>query len=88
MTDAVARELSSAEMVDMAAVTEGATGAGVDTAAPGFQGTLASTGTYTGPETAYFSTTLWNGFMAQPAVGHLDLDQFRQRIDHGNTNTM
>ena len=62
------------ETVDMAAVTEGATGAGVDLAAPGFQGTLASTGTYSGPETAYFSTTLWNGYMVQPAVAHLELD--------------
>ena len=62
------------EMVDMAAVTEGATGAGVDTAAPGFQGTLASTGAYSGPETSYFSTTLWNGYMGQPAVSHLELD--------------
>ncbi len=65
----------SFEAVDMAAVTEGATGAGVDLAEPGFQTTLASTGTYTGPETAYFSTPLWNGYMAQPAVAHLQLDQ-------------
>jgi hypothetical protein len=62
------------EAVDMAAVTEGVTGAGGDTGAPAFQGSLSSTGTYSGPETAYFSTPLWNGYMAQPAVAHLDLD--------------
>jgi hypothetical protein len=62
------------EAVDMTAVTEGVIGAGVDTAAPAFQGTLASSGIYSGPETAYFSTPLWNGYMSQPAVGHLDLD--------------
>ena len=66
-------DVLGAELVAASAVTEGATGAGVDTAAPGFQGTLASTGSYSGPETSYFSTTLWNGYMSQPAAGIMNL---------------
>ena len=61
------------ELVSAGAMTEGATGAGVDTAAPGFQTALTSTGTYAGPETAYFSTPLWNGYMNQPAAGIMNL---------------
>lgn len=61
------------EMVGSTAMTEGATGAGVDAAHPGLVTSLASTGTYTGPETAYFSAPLWNGYVNQPAAAVMNL---------------
>ena len=66
-------DVLAAELVEASAVTEGATGAGVDTAAPGFVSNLASTGTYSGPATSYFSSAVWNGFMNQPAAGIMSL---------------
>ena len=68
-------DVISFEVVEMTAVTEGAVGAGVDSADPAFQTALASTGTHTGPESAYFSTTLWNGYMNQPATTLINLAQ-------------
>jgi subtilisin family serine protease len=67
-------DVVSAELVEATALTEGAAGAGVDTAAPAFQAALTSTGTHSGPETAYFSTPLWNGYINQPATTLMNVD--------------
>lgn len=64
----------AAELADAEVVSENAASATIDTTDPAFVGTLAATGTYVGPETSLFSSPLWNGYAAQPAVSLIKAD--------------
>ncbi len=62
------------EPVVVASVTEAVLGSLADGTNEAV-GSLTLSGTYSGPETAHFSTPLWEGYMSQPAATLLRLSQ-------------
>jgi len=61
------------EMVASQAMTEGATGAGVDQSHTGIVDAMNMTGTSTGSQNAYFDVDPWNGYVNQPASAIMNL---------------
>ena len=64
-------DVLQAELVTIAAVAEDAL---VDGAVSGTLDSISLSGTFSGPELQYFSSSLWNGFADQPAMNVVNLD--------------
>ena len=63
--------VQQAELVTIASVAEEAL---IDVALSGTLDSITLSGTFSGPELQYFSTSLWNGFADQPAMNAVNLD--------------